>query len=166
MRTLGDLDFTKYQELQGIPVAAAEPAPSQPPASQLATPSSQQDAERDAQRKHKAADDATGQGSFLVTSCSRLMKAGKEFSLDDSLREIQAFRRSATVHENASLSEFREAIRFARAWWYTGYDTGYCGLDSTGLPLFFTEAAKARETSAKGKHVMIVEQDLQDVSME
>lgn len=60
----------------------------------------------------------------------------------------------------------REAIRFARAWWYTGYDTGYCGLDSTGLPIFFTEAAKAREISAKGKHAMNVEQDVQDVSME
>ena len=30
VRTLGDIDFTKYQELQGIPFAAAEPAPSQP----------------------------------------------------------------------------------------------------------------------------------------
>ena len=105
-------------------------------------------------------------GTFIVTSCSRLVQQGKEFSLDASLREIQAFRRFANIHENATLSEFREAIRFARAWWYTGYDTGYCGLDSTGLPLFFTEAAKAREISAKGKHAMSVEEDVQDVSME
>lgn len=54
--------------------------------------------------------DPGGEGTFLVTSCSRLVKAGKEFSLDASLREIQAFRRFATVHENASLAEFPQDI--------------------------------------------------------
>ena len=157
---LGDeTSFTKYvQELRDIPVEAAD--------EEIKDGEREQKRQRTGRGNASTPTDPDGKGTFLVTSCSRLMKAGKEFSLDDSLREIQAFRRSATVHENASLSEFREAIRFARAWWYTGYDTGKYGLDSTGLPLFFTEAAKARETSAKGKHVMSVEKDVQDVSME
>ena len=120
-----------------------------------------------------AASDPGGKGSFIVTTANRITRKGTEHSLAASAREVQAFRQLAEVHENASLSEFRKAIRFARAWWYTGFDTS--GLDvggpsvdikaSISKPLFFTEAAKTREISGKGKYVMNIEQDLQDVSM-
>ena len=130
---LGDeISFTKYvQELRDIPAAAAP-----------------------------SALDLGGQGSFLVTTANRMMQDARQEVLGASQREVRAFQKVANIHEHASLADFREAVRSARIWYYSGFDLA-------GLPLFFTEAAKTRERSdSSGKYAFDLEQDVHKVSME
>lgn len=103
---------------------------------------------------------ASNPGSFLVTTANRMMQEARQEVLGASQREVRAFQKVANIHEHTSLADFRQAVRFARIWYYSGFDLA-------GLPLFFTEAAKTRERShVSGKYAFDQEKDVHKVSME
>ena len=62
-------------------------------------------------------------------------------TLVGSRREVEALRAEARVQKNPTWNEFRDAIKSARIWWYTGLST-----ELSGLPIFLKDTIQDRES--------------------